>query len=172
VLGVGLVRDPRVLEEAEPGLLVRPDRARVPDRRPDDTVVDVVRREHDVAQERADELRSTALADLGRLANEQVDARSRRVEGEGLTVLVVVVDPVALDEADRSGAMADEEELGRITVAADPRAVLLELVVRIRVTRRVGPPAADVRLEEPAPDQRKIRLGQGREVVLRRGRIR
>jgi hypothetical protein len=68
--------------------------------------------------------------------------------------------------------MPDQEEERRIAIAADPRAVLLELVLRIGLPRRVGPPAAYVGLEQPAADERQIRLGQRREVVLRLWRIR
>src|SRR5207247_6941877 len=87
---------------------------------------------------------------------------------ERLAILVVVVDAVALDEADRPVAIADEEDPRRVViVAADPAAVLLELVVGVGLARRVRPPTADVRLEEPLADAREVRLGQRREVVLR-----
>lgn len=168
MLGIRLVRNAHVLEGSEAGLLVSPDRARVLDRWADDALRHVVAREDDVAEEGPDELRAVALPDQDGLADEQVDARRRDIECEGGAVLVMVVDPVALDEADRPPVMADEEDLGRVTVSADALAVLLELVVGIRGAGRVGPPPADVRLEEPAADERQVRLGQWREVVLRR----
>ena len=109
------------------------------------------------------------LPDEIRLADEQVDAGRGDVERERLAVLVVVVDPVALDEADRPALMADEEEARLIRIiAADPPPVLVELVVGIRRARRIGPPAAHVRLEEPSPHEWEVRFGQRREVVLRR----
>ncbi len=169
MLGIGLVGHDRVPEEPEPGLLVRADRIRVLDRRADDALGHVVRLEEDVAQEGPNELRTVAPADEVGLADEQIDAGGADVERECLAVVVVVVDPVALDEPDGPAAIADEEQPGRILiVATDPAAVLLELVVGGGLARWIRPPTADVRLEEPLADLGEVRLGQRREVVFRR----
>ena len=171
MLRVGFVGHLDIAEEPEAGLLVRPDRARVLHRWTDHAFRDVVAREDDIAEERTDQSRAVTLADLRGLADEKVDPGARHLERERLPVLVVVVDQVALDEPDRPTPMADEEDLRRIAFVADSLPVLVELVLWIRVPRRIGPPSADVRLEEPAADERQIRLGQRREVVLRRWRI-
>ena len=172
MLGVGLVGHLGIAEEPEAGFLVRPDCARVLHRWTDHAFRDVVAREDDVAEERADQPGAVALPDLSGLADEQVDPRARRIERERPPVLVVVVDQVALDETDRMSAMADEEDVRRIAFAAQALPVLVELVLGIRVPRRIRPPPADVRLEEPAADERQIRLGQRGKVVVRLWRIR
>lgn len=172
MLGVGLVGHRRIAEEPEAGLLVRADRARVLHGWTDHALRDVVTSEDDVAEERANEPRAVALPDLRGLADEEVDPGARRIERERLTVLVVVVDQVALDEADRMSTVADEEDLGRIAFTAEALPVLVELVLGIGVPRRIGPPPADMRLQQPPPDQRQIRLGQRGKVVVRLWRIR
>src|SRR5258706_9064128 len=169
VLGIRFVGHDRILEETEPGLLVRPDRAHVLDRGTDDALGHVVGLEDDVAEEPADDRRAMAIADEVGFADYKDDPGGRHVERERLAVLVVVVDPVGLDETDRPAAQADEEELCRVVViAADAPAVLLELVGPVRLARRSRPPTAVVPLDEPGSDPRKVRFGQRREVVLRR----
>src|SRR5258708_13576102 len=65
--------------------------------------------------------------------------------------------------------MTDEEDpRGVVVISADPPPVLVDLVVRVGLAGWIRPPAADVRLEQPLPDAREVRLGQRREVVLRR----
>jgi hypothetical protein len=106
VLRIGLVGDPRLLEEAKVRFLVRADRARILGRRADHALIDVVLRENDVTQECPDQPRSVTLSDLRQLPDEQVDARGRRLQRERGGVRAVVADPVALDEAD--GAFRDD----------------------------------------------------------------
>lgn len=149
---MAFARDEDVLEVAEADLLVRTDRAHVRVRRIDDAEV-AVALEDDLAEEGAQELGPVPAVEHVRLAEIHVDARRRLAQVQGGGVLGLVVDAVRLDEADRAAVGADDEVLGRF-LAAERRAIAGE--IGIRLAGSVVPPLADVRLQEPALEEREV----------------
>src|SRR5437879_144460 len=111
--------------------------------------------ERDVPEERAQHRRAVALPDELWLADEQVDADRVLAERQSLGVRGVVADAVVLEHADRPAGEMREITV-RAVVPTDRLTVVLELGIRIRAADAVVPPAAHVRFEEPAADEREV----------------
>jgi len=140
MLRVGLVGHRGIAEEPEAGLLVRADRARILHGWTDHALRHVVTGEDDVAEERADEPRAVAFADLvgftrlgeetppeeleqlahrlTDLAHDVAVAPVRYVKGIGDAVMLVCPDPVPLLEAmlELAGAAEADETFPRLRV--------------------------------------------------------
>ena len=69
-----------------------------------------------------------------------------------VAVAAVVAEPIALQQSDRLRARLGDEDLGRIDTVDDGAEVVLDRFGR----RLVIPPARDMRLSEPATEQRKV----------------
>jgi len=136
--------------------------------RPDDTEIDAVARERDVAEEGADQRGSMTTADEVGLADEEIDPDRWSTDRDLRRVLRVVIDAVALDVADRPAVETYEEVIRRI-FAAHGQTALRDRLVRIRRCRHIVVPRANVRQEQPGAHALEVVLEQRRERVLGRG---
>src|SRR5205809_7698688 len=103
-----------VLEMAEAGLLVRPDRGLVRSRSTDHAITDSIAIEalsHEVAEQRG----AVPLPDELALADEEIEAERRlRQTPELRDVVGECIDAIRLDDADRTRVHLDHEHVRRV----------------------------------------------------------
>jgi hypothetical protein len=93
-----------------------------------------------------------AAAYLIGFTDEEVDAHGVLTECQRSRVLGVIADPVVLGKPDPPASELDEVTARRV-LASDRRAMVGQLVLRIRRAAAFVPPATDMWLEQPAPDE-------------------
>ena len=136
-------------------------------RRADDAEVDAITGKGDVAQESADERRTVTVADQLGFSDEQVDPERRPAEGDHRGIFGVVVDPVALDLADRAAVQLDHVEVGRI-LAAYGAHIVRDRVVRVGLRRNVVVPPPHVGTQQPGANEAKVLFTERWETEFRR----
>src|SRR6266702_3621493 len=106
------------------------------------------------------------MADQLGLSDEQVDPERRPADRDHRGVFGVVVDPIALDLADRAAVQLDHVEVGRIFAAYGAH-IVRDRGVRIYLRRNVVVPPPNVRTEQPGANEAKVLFTERRETEFR-----